>query len=370
MNWAEHPIDWERYLAYATVQSAKEGARWYKNNYRKNQLQKLLKKDFENMTLPEEVDLSLYVKNIDYPLLIIPGSEIPSKIKRFVPLLDLLTSIEAIDIQRIIYQFSVLIDNFLPSAKALLDLEAIYGLLFAEIKIRAFRNGEHRLEKMLGKLVENPDPCFKKYISDLVEWNEVEEWVKKFYTLFEGGLFFSVILPKMNEIYAKRKRITKGEREEFMKYVDHFYKIEKSLREKNKVDKDLLIFNGRLLGKIGIILVNPPSSAVFEFVPALIEEKLKNGCLEIVILSRWLNNNLCAIEGVLESIANLPYEKLGIKSIKVDESYSTKKAAWATALRIIVAKNYRKHYTQKIRKMEEKMEKNKKYIYEPHGNQL
>jgi len=342
-------FDWEKYYAHLSLGFLKEGTGWLGRHYRKDKLARLLKKDFEHLTLPEEIELGLLEKNRTYPLLVNSRSEIPSDLKTFVPVLNFVSSITTLDVQRALYHISVLNDNFLKEARALLTLEASYGLLLAHTKIRAFRNYDDRLVKLFNKMIEKPTRLVKEFIDkEIADFDGITGWTENFYSLFEAGLFFSIILPKMKEVYEKQKgRITRVDIEEFEKFIKNLIKIEETVRNEKKVDTDLLIFEGKLLGRIGIILVSPPPE-----VPSLIEEKINKKCSEVIILSRWIYNNLFAVDGTLEAISNINIRDkvalLGIKNMKIEESYNPNRASWSTAIRITIAKKYLDSYEKKV----------------------
>jgi len=132
---------------------------------------------------------------------------------------------------------------------------------------------------------------------------------------------------------------------EIQDYIKRLYKIEKDVR-KNRVDTKDLVFEGKCLGKIGFVLVRPPPE-----VPALREEKVREGCQEIYIFSRGIANNLWALPGVIESLTDLREKGLdwGIEKIKIEESCL--EGTWVTAVRIRIRKGCLKSYLEEVEKM-------------------
>lgn len=351
-------FDINKFAAETTEKIAKEGATAAWRLFRKNRLANALKKDFEKMTLPEEVELGLLEKNIKYPLLIYSSSYIPTKIQRTIPILNFSSPL-AVDAQRAIYQVGLLLDNFLPEQKAMLPLEASLGIIFAHAEIRASRNFQDSLFQLLRSLTPIAD-----YYREIANWSEVKRWEEIFYTLFEAGLYFSVVLPKIVEIYNRcSKRPTKDGIDECMSFIEAVYKIDSYVRKGKIPERKLLIFDGKILGKIGFVLVNPSiEETILKLyggtggeVPAIIEEKIDQGCKEIIILSRGIYNIWHSLKGVMETLANtkIKGKNYGVSKTKIEESFLIQDGVWATALRITLNEQYYESYKEEVQKMKE-----------------
>jgi len=104
-------------------------------------------------------------------------------------------------VQRALYHTTVLLDNFSPEIKAMLPLEASLGLVLAHAEIRAFRNYDHKLAQLYRSLTSERLKSFVlEFISsEIGDWSQVVEWKEIFYTLFEAGFYFSVVLPAIVE---------------------------------------------------------------------------------------------------------------------------------------------------------------------------
>lgn len=343
-------FDIHKFVAHLTIESAKDVAGGVRRWWRKNRLSKALKRDFEELLLPEEVELDLLQKNVEYPLLIMSRSEIPKTLKRTVSILDFTTEL-GLEMQRVIYHVAVLIDNFLPEAKSLLPLDASLGLVFAQVEIRALRNYEEKLLQLLRTITsrEGIKPEARNFLDEkVVNWENVIKWKETFYMLFEAGVFFSIIIPKIKEMFKHcNGKPCKEHTEELLDFIQNLHLIETSLR-KGKVDKKYLVWEGKILGKIGFILVRPPPE-----IPALLDENHELGCQEITILSRGFGNVMWSLQGTIEGWKNF-FERgidYGIKSIKLEESYLYKEGIWATAVRICLCRGHCKLYQNKIKEM-------------------
>ena len=350
MSDDELGFDIHKFVAHLTIESAKDAASGVRRWWRKNRLSKALKRDFEELLLPEEVELDLLQKNVEYPLLIMSRSEIPKTLKRTVPILDFTTEL-GLEMQRVIYHVAVLIDNFLPEAKLLLPLDASLGLVFAQVEIRALRNYEEKLLQLLRTITspEGIKPEARNFLDEkVVNWERVIKWKETFYMLFEAGVFFSIIIPKIKEMFKHcNGKPCKEHTEELVDFIQNLSQIEDSLR-KGKVNKKYLVWEGKILGKIGFILVKPPPE-----IPALLEEKHGLGCLETIILARGSGNIWYSLQGTIEGWMNF-FEKgidYGIKSIKLEESFLHKEGIWTTVVRICLCRGHCKSYQNKVKEI-------------------
>jgi len=335
----------------------KHGKSWLK----RRELENLLKKDFERLVLPEEIKLDLLKKERVYPLLISSPYDIPTKLdRRIIPLF----AFDSKDVSfpekiRAIYHIATLIDNFFPEAKALLPLEANLGLILAEAEIRAFRNGEEGLVNLYRGFIgeEARDSltfnAVRNYFGgeDGMNFDKIIEWRNKFYLLFEAGLFFSVVIPKMKDIYYHFKRPTEDNKKDFIQFIDRLCEIENGIRN-DKLDKELLILNNKTVGRVGFVPVKEEIGTVASF----IEEKFTKNCDEVIVFSRGLVNNMTCMEGIVIASTNLNLRgfSIGIKESFIDESFRPESRKWITGLRVWLCKEYLKNWEKKINELKAK----------------
>ena len=329
-------------------------------------LEKWLNKDFEKFILPEEVELGLLKEALKYPQLFSSDEDVPKNLNKRPFLIAFDPKDPSFkDVIRCAYWTAVLLDNFLPEAKAILPLEARYALALSQVEIRAFRYGEHDILQMFRCYSGEEFKVSKAVIEYLgkkkINWNEVIKWKRKISKLFEGGLYFSIFLPMLKECYKKEKgKFTEEHVKDFLRFLDHLYSIETSVKS-GKLDSELYIFKSKYFGKIGFVPVNIESPTTLT---SFIEERFKEKCDIVIILSRGISNNSVAIEGVIYSLKNLGEINflVGMDKVRLEESYAPG-YQWMTGIRIFLSKNYRESYITHIEKIERSRQK--KYIISP-----
>jgi len=338
--------------------------------YRKWKLNKWLRKDFRNSILPEEIELELLEQEEKFPRYFLPSDKLPSTLETrgFSIGIDP-TDVIFKDAVRCCYWVAVLIDNFLPESINLLPIEGRFALVLAQTEIRAQRNAEHNIRAFfrsyIGDELQLSPMMLQFLVKDVADWKKVKEWNDRFILLFEGGLYFSVILPIIKELCNKTGgKFSEENVKEFKDFLENLCNIELGIRFQN-LDKNLLIFDGELLDKIGFVPVRETTSTVVNF----IEEKFKRKCKNVIVLSRGFSNNCVAIEAILEAMKNLEYENIsvGIKSVKLEESY-VPGFHWSPGLRVFLCKNYKNTYLADVNKMKRKIDR--VYSFIPHNPYL